>query len=547
MQPASAEAESPRAAFAAWGGFVLALGARAYLTVVATLLVLATAPTVFGLSSVVINGDSMTPVIGVGDVVVAVPYDPADPVPMGYVVGFAAPAGSARSGMMMHRVVGTNPDGSLVTAGDGNADVDSAPLDRTAIQTVGLLLVRGVGLPAYWASAGDYLKVVGWLALTAVAVAVELAGLRCVPGRRAIIAPGERAGGVTAAGVTAGATVLALLAAGPAVPAEASASFMARTSSPGNSWTYPAPNPAARLEFVTQPGNSTGGIALARQPVVRLLDAAGNPTSATRNITLSLVGGSGTLACAENPLATRSGVAGFKDCAVDKTGTYQLVASAASLPQVRSNPFQITVGPAARLVFTSVPDTTLQTMAFATQPALRIVDTGGNLTASTAQVTLSLTGSPSGVKLTCTQNPRAASAGVVSFAGCAIDTGGSYTLTAKASGLPDAKSPAFLITSPPPLVCTNYNEWYATFSWTPTPREPTTYTLYVNGIKVRATGADGWNSYVQLSPDNVPVSQFPAGKATVDVRQVISGGVEKPIGTGTVILGTAGQRTYLCG
>jgi hypothetical protein len=85
----------------------------------------------------------------------------------------------------------------------------------------------------------------------------------------------------------------------------------------------------------------------------------------------------------------------------------------------------------------------------------------------------------------------------------------------------------------------------ATFSWSPTPFQTTTYTLYVNGIQVQATGADGWNSYVQLTSNNVPASAFPQGSATVEVRKVV-GGEEQVIGDGVVLLGPADYRTYTC-
>jgi hypothetical protein len=177
---------------------------------------------------------------------------------------------------------------------------------------------------------------------------------------------------------------------------------------------------------------------------------------------------------------------------------------------------------------------------------VRILDAGGNLTTSTAQVTLSLTSSPAGTALSCAQNPTAAVAGVATFAGCSVNKSGTYTLTARASSTPDATSAAFTISAPPALTCAS-TTWMATFSWSPTPYATTVYSLYVNGIKVQATGADGWNSYVQLTSNNVPASQFPAGTATVEVRKVATGGTEQVVGTGKVVLGTAGYRTYLCG
>lgn len=525
---------STRAAIAAWAGLATAFGARLYLTIVGTLGVLATLPMAFGLSAVVIHGDSMRPVIGVGDVVLAAPLAPAAPTPMGHVVGFQAPTGSATEGLVMHRIVATNSDGTLVTAGDGNTQVDSAPLDRAAVESVGLILVRGAGLPAYWAGTGNYLNLVAWIVLTGLAVAVEVAGLR----RRA----GQRYVAVPAAALVA----IGLLSVAPAAQPDASASFTASTTSVGNRWAYPAAEPATQLSFSTSPNNATGGAAFTRQPVVQLLDARGRPTSGSRTITLSLTGGTGTLSCAKNPLSTENGVASFAGCAVDKAGTYRLVASANSLPSATSAAFTISVGPPARLAFTAVPEATAQTVAFARQPVVQLRDAGGNLTASTASVTLSLTGAPAGAVLSCATNPRSAVAGVATFSGCSINKAGTYTLTAKASGLPEVVSSTFVVTAPPALTC-NSTTWMATFSWSPATYTPTTYKLYVNGISVHPQGADGWNPYVQLTSNNVPAAQFPEGRAPVAVYQVLSGGSEKLIGTGTVVLGKADYRTYLCG
>ena len=64
---------------------------------------------------------------------------------------------------------------------------------------------------------------------------------------------------------------------------------------------------------------------------------------------------------------------------------------------------------------------------------------------------------------------------------------------------------------------------------------------------MQATGADGWNSYVQLTSNNVPAGTFPQGTATLEVRRVTASGTEVVIGDGTVVLGTVGYRTYLCG
>jgi len=199
----------------------------------------------------------------------------------------------------MHRVVAANKNGTLVTAGDGNTQFDSAPLDRGNIDALAVILVRWAGLPAYWAGTRDYLKLALWVLVTALAVAVEIAGVR----RR----HRHRYQGVIVS--AAAAVILSPFAIGATHQQDASAAFTAQAGSMGNHWAYPAAKAPVQLAFSTSPGDSTGGIASPRQPVVTLLDSDGAPTTGTRTITLALVGpAGGTLTCTANPVATAHGL-----------------------------------------------------------------------------------------------------------------------------------------------------------------------------------------------------------------------------------------------
>ena len=54
--------------------------------------------------------------------------------------------------------------------------------------------------------------------------------------------------------------------------------------------------PATKLVFTTQPGNSTGGIALSTQPVVKLEDGSNNVvTTSGVSVTLSLLNANGAI------------------------------------------------------------------------------------------------------------------------------------------------------------------------------------------------------------------------------------------------------------
>jgi len=193
-------------------------------------------------------------------------------------------------------------------------------------------------------------------------------------------------------------------------------------------------------------------VAFATQPVVTVQDAGGNTVTGdnTSSVTLAITGGTGTLTCTANPKPVSSGVAAFSGCAVDKAGTYTLTATDGTLSAATSS-VAITVGTAVKLGFTTQPSVSSTSgIAFATQPVVAAQDAGGNtVTTYSSLVTLTLSGSgPSGATLTCTTNPRLASSGLASFAGCAVDKSGSgYTLTAADGTVTAATSSAFSITA----------------------------------------------------------------------------------------------------
>ena len=553
----SAASTTPRSSvgvMAGWTWFVVALCARLYLVFVAALALCAVLPLLTGLTGSVVQSGSMEPKISAGDVVLARPVELDDPLPMGRVITFAAPTGSAHHGTMLHRLVGERSDGALVTAGDANADVDSTPIARRDIIARGVLLIPWIGQPALWIGTGQLLPLLLWGGVTLLAIAVEtLSAVLERGGRhRGPKSPGARGRLVLdtrrlvplVASVVLGVTLVLPWGAG-LPPVEAA--FTARSTSVGNSWSAAAAAPATRLAFTTSPSASTGGRAFATQPVVTVRNAAGGTVTGTRTVTLALTNAAGaTLSCGTNPLTSTTGIAAFSGCRIDKVGSYTLTATSGTLTPAVSATVVITAGPGAALRFAAQPATTAATSVFAIQPSVAIVDAGGNATTSTASVGLALT-TPAGATLTCTTNPRAAVSGRATFAGCRISKPGNYTITASSGSLVSAISSTIVITpAPPPQLVCQSSIWYATFSWSPTPFTPTTYHLYVNGVQVTAQGADGYNSYVQLSPTNVPVGSFPQGTATVEVRKVIAGGLEETIGFGTVVLGSAGYRTYLC-
>ena len=167
----------------------------------------------------------------------------------------------------------------------------------------------------------------------------------------------------------------------PAITLTASGTYTGATSAP---FSISVGTPA-KLAFSQQPSNSTGGVAFGTQPKVTVQDALGNTvTSDTSPVTLAITngtpptGGPGTLSGTVT-VAAVNGVATFAGLSVDKIGTgYSLTASDGALTGATSNTFNITVGAAAKLAFTTQPGDGTGGSAWAQQPAVTVQDAGGN-------------------------------------------------------------------------------------------------------------------------------------------------------------------------
>jgi hypothetical protein len=210
--------------------------------------------------------------------------------------------------------------------------------------------------------------------------------------------------------------------------------------------------PPAQLKFGVQPSSTTGGATLS--PVtVRILDAGGNQTNSTANVTLAITGGTGTANAhlsggASVTLAAVAGTATFNTLNVDSAGSnYTLSATSGSLTGATSNPFTITVGAASKLAFGVQPSAENSATAISPSVTVRILDAGGNLTASGASVTVAITNGTgtSGAHLGGTAS-IGASSGTATFATLTIDSAGAgYTLSATSGGLTGTTSTTFTI------------------------------------------------------------------------------------------------------
>jgi len=142
----------------------LALGllGRAWLWFLATCLLITILPVAFGWHPYVVLTGSMEPNIGAGDIVLASP-DPDPDLLLGRVVVFTDPAQPDH--VLIHRVIAFNGDGTLTTKGDANPTPDSTLVEIEAVEGLGRLLVRYVGLPVMWAHTGDWAMIILHLGL----------------------------------------------------------------------------------------------------------------------------------------------------------------------------------------------------------------------------------------------------------------------------------------------------------------------------------------------------------------------------------------------
>jgi hypothetical protein len=214
-----------------------------------------------------------------------------------------------------------------------------------------------------------------------------------------------------------------------------------------------AAGPAASLNVTRSPGGGSGGATWAIQPVVAITDAYGNPVATPTTVTLAITAGTGsagaTLACSGGlAIPTSGGIATFSGCRIDQTGLgYTLSASAPGLSTDDTAGFDVATGPPFSLAFTAQPSGGTAGAPWTGQPAVTVLDAGGNVVdTSTDLVTLAVATNPGGGGLTCTSVAVVPTAGVASFAGCAIDRAGlGYTLRATAPGLVAATSASLSI------------------------------------------------------------------------------------------------------
>jgi parallel beta-helix repeat protein len=165
--------------------------------------------------------------------------------------------------------------------------------------------------------------------------------------------------------------------------------------------------------------------------------------------------GSVTVALTTPPGATLSGtvmktavngVANYTDLSVNKTGTYTLTATSASLTPATSSSFTVQPGVAAQLAFTQLPSNPKTGITMTPAVLVAVQDSLGNtVTSNTSSITISLASNPAAGTLSGTLS-KAAVAGVATFDNLALDKAGTYTFGATGAGFTAPASSSITVT-----------------------------------------------------------------------------------------------------
>lgn len=130
-----------------------ALTARTVLLTAVMLVLWSALPGVFGWHVTTVASDSMSPRIRSGDVIGAVPVDPAT-LETGHVVLAVDPDQAER--LRLHRIDSIQPDGRLRLRGDANPTADQTPVEPRAVLGRALIRTPAIGLPSMWVRDGAW-------------------------------------------------------------------------------------------------------------------------------------------------------------------------------------------------------------------------------------------------------------------------------------------------------------------------------------------------------------------------------------------------------
>src|SRR5205823_3274095 len=141
------------------------------------------------------------------------------------------------------------------------------------------------------------------------------------------------------------------------------------------------------------PTTTNGGETIAPAVTVKIYDSFGNLTHSVADVTVGIGtnGGPGGVLSGTKTVAAVNGTATFSTLSIDKAGTgYTLAASSTVLTGATSSTFDVTPAADDHLAFSQQPTTTVAGQHITPAVTVRILDQFGNLTPSTADVTVAI-------------------------------------------------------------------------------------------------------------------------------------------------------------
>jgi hypothetical protein len=206
------------------------------------------------------------------------------------------------------------------------------------------------------------------------------------------------------------------------------------------------------LTITSQPTSATAGSLMANLRVEVRNSSDQLLPAATDSIFVAFASGADNGATLQGTVRKKAsgGVVDFVDVRIDKAATgYAYTVTSPSLVPATSSAFAVGAGPATKLKFATSPGNTAAMLPLGPSPVVRIEDQFGNLTSSTAAVTLAFDQtSVAGGTLSGTYQNVAASAGQATFSNVRIDKVASgYVLRASSGTLTTDVSASFAITT----------------------------------------------------------------------------------------------------
>ncbi len=222
------------------------------------------------------------------------------------------------------------------------------------------------------------------------------------------------------------------------------ASSLGLTSAISNTFSITSGS-GVRLQVHTQPSaTATAGVALTQQPVIWVVDAAGNQVTTDNStvVTAARLAGNGTLQGTLTATAV-NGAATFANLSHNVASTISILFSSGSLVPDTSSSIVVSPAAAAQLVFVQQPTGATAGAVITPAVTVKLEDAFGNdvLTTGTS-VVIALSSGTGALSGTLSRNTAS---GLATFNNLSVNLVGSKTLAASSGSLTAATSNAFTV------------------------------------------------------------------------------------------------------